>query len=83
MHYNRFFLSSLSLSTMTGAAGILNHDSLSLRVHFSVLGLLSGEYLVNISKNVISIITRVGIKAKHIAIPTNATIVLSVACTYK
>jgi hypothetical protein len=83
MHYNRFFLSSFSLSTTTGAAGILNHNSLSLRVHFSVLGFLSGEYRVNISKNVISIINRVGNKAKHIAIPTNASIVLSVACIYK
>lgn len=62
---------------------MLNHNSLSLRVHLSVLALLGGEYRVNISRNVISTMSRVGTKAKHIAIPTNASIALSVAYIYE
>lgn len=33
---------------------MLNHHSLNLLIHLSVLALLGGEYLVNASKNTIS-----------------------------
>lgn len=42
-----FFLSSLPLSSKTGAAGMLNHHSLNRRIHLSVCALRGGEYIVN------------------------------------
>lgn len=50
--YHLLFLSSFSLSRTTGAAGMLNHHSLSLLIHLSVLAFLKGEYLVNASKKI-------------------------------
>jgi hypothetical protein len=73
------FLSSLSFSTTTGAAGILNHTSLNLLVHLSVLALRGGDLFVNASRNINKISTLVGTMARLRAISTNAIIVLSVA----
>jgi hypothetical protein len=73
------FLSSLSFSTTTGAAGILNHNSLNLLVHLSVLALRGGDLFVNASRNINKISTLVGTMARHRAISTNARIALSVA----
>lgn len=50
--HHLFFLSSLAFSRTTGAAGILNHHSLSLLDHFSVLAFRIGEYLVKSSRKV-------------------------------
>jgi hypothetical protein len=72
------FLSSLSFTT-TGAAGILNHTSLNLLVHLSVLALRGGDLFVNASRNINKISTLVGTMARLRAISTNAIIVLSVA----
>ena len=68
-HHYFFFLSSFSLSRTTGAAGMLNHHSLNLLVHLSVLAFLGREYLVNVSKKISSVIYLLGtnatIKATH------------------
>ena len=77
--YHLVFLSSVSFSTTTGAAGMLNHHSLNLLVHRSVLALRGGELLVHTSRNISSISTLVGTMARLKAIITNATIALSVA----
>jgi len=77
--YHLVFLSSVSFSTTTGAAGMLNHHSLNLLVHRSVLALRGGELLVHTSRNISSISTLVGTMARLRAISTNATIALSVA----
>lgn len=47
---------------------MLNHHSLTLLVHLSVLGFLGGEYLVNPSKNTIRTMYFVGKKARVKAI---------------
>lgn len=74
------FLSSLfSRSSTTGAAGTLNHHSLNLLVHLSVLGLLRGEYLVNISRSIRRNSHLMGSKAVIRAIRTSTRIALSVA----
>jgi hypothetical protein len=75
--YHLVFLSSLS-STTPGAAGMLNHHSLNLLVHLSVLALRSGDLFVNASRN-INRRTLVGTMARLRAISTNARIALSVA----
>ena len=77
--YHLVFLSSVSFPTTTGAAGMLNHHSLNLLVHRSVLALRGGELLVHTSRNISSISTLVGTMARLKAIITNATIALSVA----
>lgn len=78
--YHLVFLSSFSFSTTTGAAGMLNHHSLNLLVHLSVLALRSGELFVDTSRNTSSRSTFVGTMARLRAISTNARIALSVAC---
>lgn len=78
--YHLVFLSSFSFSTTTGAAGMLNHHSLNLLVHLSVLALRSGELFVDTSRNTSSRSTFVGTMARLRAINTNARIALSVAC---
>jgi hypothetical protein len=72
------FLSSLSFSTTPGAAGMLNHHSLNLLVHLSVLALRSGDLFVDASRN-INRRTLVGTMARLRAISTNVRIALSVA----
>lgn len=47
IHNYFLFLSSLPLSSKTGAAGMLNHHSLNRRIHLSVCALRGGEYIVN------------------------------------
>lgn len=47
---------------------MLNHHSLTLLLHLSVLGLLGGEYLVNPSKNTTKSMYFVGKKARVKAI---------------
>lgn len=79
-NFHLFFLSSFSLSSTTGAAGMLNHHSLILLVHLSVLGLLGGEFLVNNSRNKSRSTSLVGRSAIPKAIKTSASIALSVAC---
>lgn len=74
------FLSSLAVSRTTGAAGMLNHHSLNLLDHLSVLALLGAEYLVNTSKNIRRMIYFKGRKARIKAARTSATATLSVAC---
>jgi hypothetical protein len=58
---------------------MLNHHSLNLLVHRSVLALRGGELLVHTSRNISSISTLVGTMARLKAISTDATIALSVA----
>lgn len=59
---------------------MLNHHSLNLLVHLSVLALLSGEWFVNTSRNIARISNLVGSKARTRAINNSARIDLSVAC---
>lgn len=82
-NFHLFFLSSFSLSSTTGAAGMLNHHSLILLVHLSVLGLLGGEFLVNNSRNKSRSTSLVGRSAIPKAIKTSASIALSVACLWE
>ena len=56
--------------------------SLNLLVHLSVLGLLHGEYLVNISRNIKRNSNLMGRKAVIRAIKTSARIALFVACLH-
>lgn len=74
-----FFFSSLSISRITGAAGIPNHHSRSLLIHLSVLAFLGGEYLVNISKNVNRTKYLPGMKARITAVITRAMANFSLA----
>ncbi|KAL0423772.1 UNVERIFIED_CONTAM: hypothetical protein Sradi_0912000 [Sesamum radiatum] len=64
---------------MTGAAGMLNHQSLNLLIHLSVLALLCGEYLVNVSKKASRTMYLRGTKARSKARAKSATANLSVA----
>lgn len=59
---------------------MLNHHSLDLLVHVSVLGFLGGEYLVNTSKNIKRPTYFKGRKARIKATRTSASATLSVAC---
>lgn len=77
--HHLFFLSSLCLSIITGAAGMLNHHSLNLRVHLSVFDFLRGEYLVKSSKKTSMIIYRDGKNAKSNAMTRRALANFSVA----
>lgn len=81
--HHRFFLSSLIRLRITGAAGMLNHQSLNLLIHLSVLDLLTGEYLVNVSKKASRKICLTGNKARSNARTKSATANLSVAWTLK
>ena len=58
---------------------MLNHNSLNLLVHLSVLALRSGDWFVDTSRNNTSSKTLVGTMARLRAISTNARIALSVA----
>lgn len=58
---------------------MLNHHSLNLLVHFSVLALLRGEYLVNASKNAIRIMYLPGTNAINKATAKRATANFSLA----
>lgn len=79
--HHRFFLSSLTRLRITGAAGMLNHQSLNLLIHLSVLDLLTGEYLVNVSKKASRKIYLTGNRARSNARTKSATANLSVAWT--
>ena len=81
-HRYFFFLSSFSLSgtRTTGAAGMLNHHSLSLLAHLSVFAFLGGEYLVNVSKKVNRIMYLLGMKARIKATHKRVNANFSVAC---
>lgn len=80
MHqYYFLFFSSLSLSSVTGAAGMLNHHSFNLLVNLSVLAFLGGEYLVNISKKSSRTMHLVGKKAKIKAVDRRPKANFSVA----
>ncbi|MFS7962086.1 hypothetical protein Hanom_Chr08g00722501 [Helianthus anomalus] len=68
-----FFFSSLTFSSTTGAAGMLNHHSLSLRFNLSVLDLLIGEYLVHSSNKTAIITYLIGTTATNTAVITSAT----------
>uniref|UniRef100_M1A4N0 Uncharacterized protein n=1 Tax=Solanum tuberosum TaxID=4113 RepID=M1A4N0_SOLTU len=76
--HHLFFLSSLAFSRTTGAAGILNHHSLSLLDHFSVLAFRIGEYLVKSSRKVRRIMYLKGKNARTSAetkkTPTNFSV---------
>lgn len=58
---------------------MLNHHSLNLLVHLSVLALLTGELFVKTSRNIARISNLVGRKARLRAIANSARIALSVA----
>lgn len=58
---------------------MLNHHSRNLLIHLSVLALLIGEYLVNISKNINRITYLLGMKARVKAVTTRATTNFSLA----
>jgi hypothetical protein len=59
---------------------MLNHHSLSLLVHLSVLAVLGGEYLVNVSKKVNRIMYLLGMKARIKATPRRVNANFSLAC---
>lgn len=61
---------------------MLNHHSLTLLVHLSVLAILGGEYLVNASKNTTRNMYFVGRKARVKAITRRETANFTVACSY-
>lgn len=73
--------STLSLSRTTGAAGMLNHHSLHLLAHLSVLALLGGECLVNISRNITKSISLAGKMATVNAIKTSVSTAVLAACS--
>lgn len=58
---------------------MLNHHSRNLLIHLSVLALLIGEYLVNISKNINRKTYLLGMKARVKAATTRATANFSLA----
>lgn len=59
---------------------MLNHHSLSLLAHLSVLAFLGGEYLVNVSKKVNRIMYLLGMKARIEAAHKRVNANFSVAC---
>lgn len=77
--YITFSFFPLSLSSATGAAGMLNHHSLNLLIHLSVIAFLGGEYLVKVSKKTRRTMNLLGRKARIKAVTKRATANLSLA----
>lgn len=83
LYFHFLFLSSFSLSRITGAAGMLNHHSLNLLVHLSVLAFLGGEYLVKVSKNTSATMYLQGTKTRINAVNKRVTATFSLAWNQK
>lgn len=79
LQHHFFFLSSFSLSSITGAAGMLNHHSRNLLIHLSVLVFLIGEYRVNVSKKINTTTYLLGRKARVKAMTKRAAANFSLA----